>query len=480
MSAWNTPAWRPSPSARGAAVLAACLALLPAFAAPRLCAAQIQAGAAQVDITPPPGLPMYGYFNRITGHQVSSGTLDPLYARVLVLQAGEKRLALVTLDLGRTFNEAWLERLREAAREGSHVDALIVTASHTHAGPNILDVYPDGHPPAWEDEALEKITGAIHGASLGLVPARLGTGHGDAYIGYNRRSVSPDGSVTMLWSNPEKVAGGTVDSTVGVIRVDREDGTPIAILVNYACHPVVLGPENLKYSADFVGPMAGTVAAAFDGKPVCFFLQGAAGDINPYFAGTPPDKDPASKLEWTGHELGAEAARVAKEIQTKASADSSLDFADDVIVFPWRWEPQRFHDGLVRANGPLIFQDHAGVLAATPLPRELALHVTTLLIDRKIAFVGMPGEPFVDFQVDWHGRCPAQSSFFLGYTNGYYDYFPTLLAATQGGYGAADSDTYVAVGAGERMLNQALVRVHEMLGELGKAPILEPYAPALH
>jgi neutral ceramidase len=471
---------RQAPPAAGAIILGACLFLLPALAAPRLCAAQIQAGAAQVDITPPPGLPMYGYFNRITNHQVASGTLDPLYARILVLQAGEKRLALVTLDLGRTFNEPWLERLRAAAREGSHVDALIITASHTHSGPNILDVYPDGRPPAWEDEALGKIAAAIQKAALSLEPARLGTGHGIANIGYNRRTVNPDGTVSMLWSNPDKTPGGPVDSTVGVIRVDREDGTPIAILVNFACHPVILGSENLQYSADFIGPMASTVAAAFDGKPVCFYLQGAAGDINPYFAGTAADKDPAGKLDWTGRELGTEAARVAKTIQTKASADSSLDFADDVIVFPWRWDPQRFHDGLLRANGPLIFQDHAGVLAATPLPRELALHVTTLLIDRQIAFVGMPGEPFVHFQVDWRSRCPAKSCFFLGYANGYYDYFPNLVAATQGGYGAADSDTYVAVGAGERMLDHALVRVHEMLGELGKAPILEPYAPALH
>src|SRR5580700_3343370 len=110
--------WRETPRTVGALFVA----LFAAIGAPGQSAAQMQAGAAQVDITPPAGLPMYGFFNRITKHQVSSGTLDPLYARVLVLQAGEKRLALVTLDLGRTFNEAWLERLREAAREGSHVD----------------------------------------------------------------------------------------------------------------------------------------------------------------------------------------------------------------------------------------------------------------------------------------------------------------------------------------------------------------------
>ena len=76
----------------------------------------------------------------------------------------------------------------------------------------------------------------------------------------------------------------------------------------------------------------------------------------------------------------------------------------------------------------------------------------------------------MDFQIDWRGRCPVPSAFFVGYANGYYDYFPTIRAASEGGYGAADSDTYVAVGAGERMLNQALVRIYEMLGRLTDEP----------
>jgi hypothetical protein len=238
-----------------------------------------------------------------------------------------------------------------------------------------------------------------------------------------------------------------------------------------------LGSDNLQYSSDFIGPMADTVAAAFGGKPVCFFLQGAAGDINPYFDGTPLDKGAVQNRDWTGRELGAEAARVAREIKTAASPSSSLDFADDVIVFPWRWDPQRFHDDLLRVGGPLIFQDHAGVLAAAAVPATLSLHVTTLLINRQIALVGMPGEPFVDFQESWRDRCPVRSCFFLGYANGYYDYFPTIVAATQGGYGAGDSDTYVAVGAGERMLDHAVIRVHRMLGELRPVPIPGPSAP---
>jgi hypothetical protein len=82
----------------------------------------------------------------------------------------------------------------------------------------------------------------------------------------------------------------------------------------------------------------------------------------------------------------------------------------------------------------------------------------------------MPGEPFVDLQINWKDRCPVQDAFFLGYANGYFDYFPTIEAAAQGGYGAGDSNTYIEVGAGERMLRQALTRVYEMTGKLHDAP----------
>src|SRR5204863_143653 len=81
-----------------------------------------------------------------------------------------------------------------------------------------------------------------------------------------------------------------------------------------------------------------------------------------------------------------------------------------------------------------------------------------------------PGEPWVDFQTNWRDRCPVPDNFFLGYTNGYFGYFPTIRAAAQGGYGAANSSTWVEVGAGERMVDHAVAKIYEMLGRLTDAP----------
>ena len=240
--------------------------------------------------------------------------------------------------------------------------------------------------------------------------------------------------------------------------------------MNYACHPVVFGSDNLSYSSDFVGVMRDTVEKAFDQKPLCLFLQGADGDINPYYATTLLSDGAAAKRQWTGGQLGKEAVRVAKAIHTDSAGDAAIDFADDVMTFQLRWPARKFREGLMKTYGPHVFEDHADLMAEEPPPNHFELHVTTVLLNKRIALIGMPGEAFVNFQINWRDRCPVPDALFLGYSNGYFDYFPTIDAAAQGGYGAGDSNTYVEVGAGERMLRQALIRVYEMLGKLRDDP----------
>lgn len=438
-----------------------CWLLLGMLAAPAA-GATLKAGVAKVDITPPTGVAMWGYADRKTP---STGTIDPLYARVLVLEAGEKRLAWVVLDLGRTFGPAALEHLRENARKSSGITYTLVQATHTHAGPVIQDEYPSGNAPAWETAALERIAGAIQEASQKLVEARLGTGYGQVSIGYNRIRVNADGTVTMLWRNETKVATSPVDPAVSVIRIDTTEGKPLAVLVNHACHPVVFGWLNLEYSADFPGVTVKTVEEAFGGEPLVFFLQGAPGDINPYFATTPPENDPIGRRDWTGEKVGEEAVRIAKNIRTEAAPEASLEFAEDPLTFRLRWDPEKFREALVASFGPEILKSFA-----PRIKPEINLPVTTVLINKRIALMGMPGEPFVDFQMNWRDRCPVRDAFFLGYANGYYGYFPTIRAASIGGYGAASATTWVEAGAGERMVDHAVIRVYEMLGRLTDLP----------
>ena len=94
----------------------------------------------------------------------------------------------------------------------------------------------------------------------------------------------------------------------------------------------------------------------------------------------------------------------------------------------------------------------------------------TLLIGDDVALMGMPGEPFVDFAVDFRARSPVESSFFVGYANAYFGYFPTIQAAVEGGYGADGITTRAKVGAGERMVDHAIVTLYRLLGKLAPSP----------
>ena len=123
------------------------LAVVASMALPA--SAGLRAGVAKTDITPTTHEVMWGFESRL---EPAESTLDPLYARVLVLETGGQRLAIVALDLGRSFGEASLDRLRESARKSSGITCMLVTASHTHSAPIIKDEYT-GAPPTWEQRA---------------------------------------------------------------------------------------------------------------------------------------------------------------------------------------------------------------------------------------------------------------------------------------------------------------------------------------
>jgi hypothetical protein len=423
-----------------------------------MAAAELRAGTAKANLDPPKGAPMAGYGSA----RFATGTLDPLEARVLALSDGSRTIALVTLDLCFTFDEKVMNQIRQEVHGAA--DEVIFHASHTHSGPTYSEV------PEALQHAAPRIADAIRAAAGSLSPARIGSGWGETYIGFNRRYVEMDGTVRMFWRNEPKIPTTfPVDPTVGVIRVDRGDGTPLAILVNYACHPVIFGPDNLAYSADYPGEMRRYIEQEMGHGSMAFFLQGAPGDINPYFDKTPVIEDAAGVMKQTGQKLGMEAVRVARSIQAQAPQDPKIQSKTVVLTVANRWNTAKLQEEL-KARYP-----SSSGIARRLLVAEMQMPVTTLLLnlgapERDMAFVGFPGEPFVEFQMQWRAKSPVPASFFLGYTNGYFAYLPTIAAAARGGYGANSTVNPSEVGTGERMLDTGLISLYELLGMLGATP----------
>jgi len=395
----------------------------------------LQVGLNQVTMKIPPGLPMWGYLPARPG----TGTLDSLYARIFYLEEGEKNVALVQLDLGRTFGAAQMDRIRKKVKDQAKVQQVIFTATHTHSGPYVHDNYENDSPPAWELQILEDISTGIIEASQSAFSAKLGYGSGRANIGFNRRYMKTDGSIKMLWSNPTKISTYPVDPEVQVLRIDDEKGQTRGIIVGHACHPVVFGPDNQQYSADFPGAMAAYVSGQFSGNPLVAFFQGGCGDINPYMDKRRLEENAVHIMKKAGVELGKEVVKVVNSIAVLPPQAEALQVQLDTLYFKDKLDAGKNYEAIL----------------------------SVLLLNGVSCFLGYPGEPFVEFQLEWK-RQAGMPAFFMGYTNGYLRYFPTIRATVEGGYGARGPMVVVETGAGERLLHRGLNILYHLTGKLSR------------
>jgi hypothetical protein len=419
------------------------------------------AGVAAREVTPEPGLEMAGYSAR---EGVSAGVRDPLRAKAVVLGDGSKRVALVQLDWIGPPGLELVEEIKQAVKARSQVDSVLIIATHSHSGPST--------PRAATDDVLRSLphvqrmmTGLIEAiveASNNAVPAKIAIGRGACHIAHNRRAIRPDGSVHMLWANMDRVPTTPVDPEVGVIRLAAaSDDAVIATLVCFACHPVVFGPDHMNYSADFVGEATQAVEGEQGG--MCIYLQGAAGDLNPYADKRLQEQRAEHWVRAAGIELADEVNRVSRTLQPAVPKETSLKIHTRTMMIKPRYD---FEDpetvrrlGKILSPGGLkryqtIFKRYAdGFLAP----------MSAVILNGDLAFATFPGEFFVEFQQQLKSRSPVADTFFLGYCNASYGYFPTVQAASEGGYGAT-TNSFVEIGAGERMVLQALIDLHQLSG----------------
>jgi hypothetical protein len=398
-------------------------------------AADLKAGAARIDITPPVGYAMWGYGAR--HDQPSVGVLDPLQARALVLEVGNDRIALVSLDLGRAPTRASTAAIRARVKSAAGIEHFFLVASHTHHGPVIeLDNWPDpAHP--YVRELEQKIAGVILAAASSLQPARIGVASKEVPYNRNRHSHLPD---------------RPVDRELMLLRVEDPAGHPIAHAVNFAAHPTMQDVKLLKFSADYPGALAACVEKE-TGVP-CLFLQGAAGDLsaNPIHEHGP---------EQFGQALGREALGLARSIHCTAVGNRRLQVAEEDFRFKSRVDLANpfIKAGFVRA----FFRDLVDFYE-----REyrdgVRPHLTVALLGNEIGFVGVSGEFFSDHALSLKRRARLEHLSFLGYCNDYQQYFPTIQAAAEGGYGASPGVSTAEVGAGEQMMNHALIQLYRMRG----------------
>jgi hypothetical protein len=270
--------------------------LLPASSA----MAQLRAGAAKVDIT----------------HPESVAVESPLYSRALAISNGVETMVLVTMDvvsigeIGHIKND-FLENVRAQVKEdlGLNPAHIVINTSHCHGVPS----------PDTEALTVEAITQAVK--NLEPVTVGVGKGHEDRIM-ENRRMRLKDGreiDVRHAYSLPpddEVVGTGPVDPEIGILRLNKMDGGTLAVVYNFACHPIQ-GVSSGANTADITGFSSQVIEDNLSEGTIALFVQGCGGDINPI---SYKDVDHPRHAEPLGNMLGLSTLKALRKIKTQKEA----------------------------------------------------------------------------------------------------------------------------------------------------------------
>jgi hypothetical protein len=396
------------------------------------------AGTACADITPPPESIIACFPDRTDGGarpRTAEGAHDRLEARVLAMSDGAQQISLCGLDLT-GIRRAELQRVRERIAQRAPQLAgpgLVLACSHTHSGPDTLYLFGGSPDDPWIDEMVEAVADAVVRAHEARVPAALSVGRASADLAHNRRVIDADGTLRMA-REYEPAADGPVDRDLTLLRVEAEDGNPLAAAFHYAAHSLTLGPGNMRFSADYPGVARTVIEEALPGV-TSLFLNGAAGNVHPHEC-MRPDR---AATEAIGRALGHAVIELNED--ARPVSDPSLAAASRTLEFVNRMDPSL----------------------------EVPVEIGCVRIGPAVMGV-VPGEYFVEFQLRFRERVDAQYATLIGYANGWPGYIPTREAYPEGGYGVDEypddpselSRTCLPPGAGERIL-ETLV---ELVGEI--------------
>jgi neutral ceramidase len=396
--------------------------------------AAFRAAAVKVDITPKTSQWLLGY-----GPRQSTTVHDPLYHRVVAMDDGHTQFYLVSTDIC-LYSPGLYDEVAAELQKATGITRKQFwwSVTHTHSAPEV-------GPPAmskvflsnrfnheWDRDYTHQLTSsliqAIQDAKANLQPARLQTGVGMALANINRRAKDVDGKVT-LGLNPD----GPADRQIGLIRIERPDGSLLALVANYAIHGTVLSGESKVISGDAPGIVADYLEEKL--HATVLFVNGAAGNMAPIYSvyATPG----AGHLSQFRVLLGDRILQANSAIP-KATDDVALKLDETYVESPLRsglqW-PEEL--------GSYLRTDSAG--------RSLVKLPIRFLQINDTAIWSAPVELFCEIAIQVRNASPFTHTFYFGYTNGWFGYFPTEQAVAEGGY---EPNTSPFTGAAERDITE--------------------------
>lgn len=377
-----------------------------------------RAAVVKIDITPKDSQMLLGYQAR-----KSTGVLDPIYHRIVVLDDGKTQFFLVSTDICEySPSEYDLVAAQLEKQLGIRPQNFLWTTTHTHSAPEVgsagLEVAFLGERFLHQIDAdyttfvEQKLLEGIREARQKLVPARLGAGWGFSQANINRRAIDIDGQAS-LGLNPD----GPVDHRIGLLRIDKEDGTPIALIANYPIHGTVMSGENLLISGDVPGIVADYVEKKI-GAPLVF-INGALGNLAPIYS-VYPDHESGHLGEFRVL-LGDRILEANRKITTTTN-DVTLKIGSLILETPRK-------AGL---EWPSELENYSRTTSAGVQLVKLPLRF--LRINDDLVIWSAPLELFCEISNEIRDRSPFSYTFYYGLGNGWLGYLLPEQEFKHGGY----------------------------------------------
>ena len=464
---------------------------LAAMAAAVTLAGEFKAGFARVDVTPPLGSFMPGYYQ----DRRAKSVLDPLEINMVAFADGSSTAFVAQVDT-EGISEDIANLMRAAVEKATGVprEAILFHASHTHDGGYLArglkneDMSGVAGRPTEVDDVYYKLVvtraaDAAVAAVADLKPAKLSCGRSEAKrISFGRRYLMKNGKVVTNpgTNNPDIVrpVGNPPDEQVQVLRIDRADARPICI-INFQTHPDVVGGETI--TADWPGLTRKVFEAATFGDSRCLVLNGTQGDVNHCNVLPKPGELNGLKRDFDAVDRGYDHAKHMANVlaaaalnvwmkcvpleagaircgvenvtipanRAKDSDEKNLAWANDV----WALHEKSEAEGIAGGDKDHVALKYgwSGMELTTEVARagrirkmakfkgDHVLPLNTIAIGSALAFASFPGEPFNDIGKAIKAKSPFALTMCMCLTNGNRGYFPFSDSYTQGGYESATS-----------------------------------------
>ncbi|HEY2840814.1 MAG TPA: neutral/alkaline non-lysosomal ceramidase N-terminal domain-containing protein [Pirellulales bacterium] len=410
-------------------------------------AAQLKAGVARVDLTPPLDLktPLGGYGERM--NRPAEGVHDRIFAKALVLADGKQKFAIVTVDIvgfPPTLKPELIAGLGDAWSAGQ----LMLLASHSHTSIEMNAINPLNtfqvpqlgiYNARVHKFVVDRLLEVVRQAERRLVEVSVGTTT-NSIKGWNRN----------------RRGGQVTDNDLTVTRIDTAEGKPLAILVNFTAHPTFMNGEDMMFSGDWPGQLQRTMESLVENGVTAMYYNGAEGDQAPI---SRPDAGDSrwERAERYGRDLGVVAWKQWQA--TKTSAAAAFAYHSHTIVMPDRtWHPDFMKTGGAEYGlSEALFKEILPVLVPAKVD-TISLRLGDLLI------MGIPGEMAASLGMKIKseaGRITgAKNPVIGGLADQWISYMLPAEEYRRGGY--ESSVSFYGETLGETMVKGVLTGVSEM------------------